>query len=841
MNISKTTMALMLALPLLCACQNAAQVAGDTRLYESGASRELADQRKRKIKDLRYTLRFDLPEERRKPVTGEETIRLRLDGRQELLLDFKASPTAVRSMHVNGGTTACDLRNEHIIIPADKTRKGENEIRISFTAGDQSLNRRDDYMYTLVVPDRARTLFPCFDQPNLKAVFTLTLGVPAGWQAVSNTYVADERTRGGRKVVSFAPTEPLSTYLFSFVAGRLHRKDYADGERRISAYYRETDPAKVAQLDTIFRQVSAALRWQEEYTGMKYPFAKYDIIIVPGFQFGGMEHTGATLYNDTQLFLNANATPDEELARAALIAHETSHMWFGDLVTMDWFDDVWTKEVFANYYAARITEPLFPGINHSLNWMKTYAAAALSEDRTPGNTAIRQTLGNMKDAGLVYNQIVYNKAPVMMKKIVELMGEDAFRDGIREYLSTYAYGNATWDDLVRILDRKTNCDLKAFSDVWVNEKGMPTVTFSLGGRQLTVAQHDPDGRGLVWPQRFNVTVQGQQRDTTFEVSIADSVHTVELSFTPQRVLPNTDGRGYGLFVPDSASRQWMLAHWHETKDDATRQAILMLLHENYQAKLIGDEPWADALLRGLACERNPLVASTVTGCLAMPMRLLPDEKRSAVEAWLLVQSTTHPLPSCRTALLRLLTTEAHGEATIDSLYAIWKGQTTDLLGENDYTNLAYELAVRKPAECSDILAEQRKRISNPDRLRQFNFISPAAVADTTRLDSVFRSLSQAENRRTEPWAVASLRLLCHPARGTYAVKHIRPALELMSEVQRTGDIFFPRNWAGALLARRTDRAAYGEVSTFLNDNPDFPTMLRSKVLQAAYPLYRLYE
>ena len=130
-----------------------------------------------------------------------------------------------------------------------------------------------------------------------------------------------------------------------------------------------------------------------------------------------------TLYNDTQMFLSENPTPDEELRRTQLIAHETAHMWFGDLVTMNWFDDVWTKEVFANYFAALITEPLFPQVNHQLNWMKTYTAASLSEDRTPGTTAIRQPLDNLQNAGLIYGQIIYNKAPVMMVKLVESMGK----------------------------------------------------------------------------------------------------------------------------------------------------------------------------------------------------------------------------------------------------------------------------------------------------------------------------------------------------------------------------------------------------------------------------------
>ena len=150
----------------------------------------------------------------------------------------------------------------------------------------------------------------------------------------------------GRKLITFKPTEPLSTYLFSFVAGKLQRAEYQDGERTIVAYHREVDERKVAQLEVIFEQVASSLHWLEEYTGIAYPFAKYSLIILPGFQYGGMEHTGATLYNDTRMFLSEYPTLDEELSRTELIAHETAHMWFGDYVTMEWFDDVWTKEVF---------------------------------------------------------------------------------------------------------------------------------------------------------------------------------------------------------------------------------------------------------------------------------------------------------------------------------------------------------------------------------------------------------------------------------------------------------------------------------------------------------------
>lgn len=833
-----TCVAAVAMIASMAGCQPTAQLA--SAVYDSGTSLELAQLRKSEIKDLRYNLFFSLPEKKSQRVKGKATLRLRIDTQQELVLDFKTAAESIASVVVNGKDTKYTFSNEHIIIPVNATRKGENTIDVVFTANDQSLNRNDDFMYTLLVPDRARTLFPCFDQPNLKARFTLSLDVPADWQAVTNTSEESERVNGDRKSIAFGTTEPLSTYLFAFAAGKLERKEYHDGERRIAAYYRETDTAKVAQLDTIFKQVCASLRWQEEYTGIPYPFAKYDFVILPGFQFGGMEHTGATFYNDRSMFLSANPTPDEELARAQLIAHETSHMWFGDLVTMDWFDDVWTKEVFANYYAACITEPMFPDVNHQLNWLKTYTAAALSEDRTTGTTPIRQPLDNLRNAGLVYSQIVYDKAPVMMKKIVELMGEDKFREGIREYLNKYAYGNATWDDLIAILDSKTDHDLKAFSQVWVNAKGMPQIKFETAGTTLTVSQTDPYGRGLLWPQSFAVTVCGVDRDTVVTVDMADSLSTVSLPFSPQRVLPNTDGRGYGLFVPDAASLQWLLLHWHETPDATARQSLLMVLYEDYMARLVSDEAWISALLRGLRSEDNALIASAVVSRLPMPLRELTAERRDSVEKELYHLSYDHKLKSCRTQLMRTLASVACSPDVVNRLHLLWKDQSSDLLGERDYTNMAYELALRLPEQADTILTEQRSRITNPDRLRQFDYISRAVVADTVRLDSLFASLLKAENRRIEPWASAALGYLNHPVRGDYSVKYIRPALEALSDVQRTGDIFFPRNWVGALLSGHNERAAYDEVKTFLDAHPDYSPLLRSKILLAAYPLYRKY-
>ena len=806
------------------------------KLYEEGISLELAQLRKQEIKDLKYGLYFSIPEQKQEAVEGEAHIHFSLQKPQEIILDFRESADKIKEVFVNGQASKYTFMNEHLIVPKASTSKGENEVHIQFTAGDQSLNRNDEFLYTLLVPDRARTVFPCFEQPNLKAEFTLQLEVPTDWEAVSNTSIQSESTENGRKHITFQPTEPLSTYLFSFVAGKLKKVEYADGERILTAYHRETDTKKVAQLDIIFQQVAASLHWLEDYTAIPYPFAKYSFIILPGFQYGGMEHTGATLYNDTRMFLSEHPTLDEELARAKLIAHETAHMWFGDYVTMDWFNDVWTKEVFANYFAACITEPLFPNVNHSLNWMKTYTAASLAEDRTMGSNSIRQPLDNLRNAGLIYGNIIYNKAPVMMQKLVEIMGEEAYREGIQEYLKTYAYGNATWDDLIAILDSKTEEDLATFSDVWVNQKGMPHITFTNRCGQLEIRQKDPLNRGLLWPQRFNITFQGEEDETTsVEINLTNETYALTVPLGTQAILPNTDGRGYGLFIPDDSSKEWLLKHWQETKDDTARQSLLMLLYENYQARLISDKEWMNALLTGLEVEKNVLTASTICSYLGDPLREIGNE---ALEEQLWQWTEKHPLASCRLQLTRCLISNAQAPKSIDKLYHIWEKQSHPLLNERDYMTLAYELALHRPDNHDDILTTQRKRITNPDRLRQFDFISQAVTPDTLKADAFFQSLMKAENRRIEPWAASALAYLNHPLRQPSSVKYIRPGLEILQEVQRTGDIFFPKNWVSALLRNYKSKEAYQEVQAFFEAYPEYSPLLKNKILQAAWPLYR---
>ena len=397
---------------------------------EAGISQELARERAAAVRDLRYELELQVPATRGIPVTGRVISRFALATLGRVVLDFSRPQDAVRAVRLDGRDVAYELVNGHLVIASASA--GSHYVAIDFVAGDEALNRSDEFLYSLFVPARARLAFPCFDQPDLKARYSLTLTVPAGWQAVSNgaaIRTADGARGPGTTTLVFAETQPLPTYLFAFAAGRFSVETAERNGRQFRLFHRETDAAKVARnRDAIFDLHAAALAWLEDYTAIPYAFGKFDIVAIPAFTFGGMEHAGAIFYNASNLLLDESATQNQLLDRANVIAHETSHMWFGDLVTMRWFNDVWMKEVFANFMADKIVNPSFPAVNHELRFLLAHYPSAYSVDRTDGTNAIRQVLGNLDEAGQMYGPIIYDTAPVVMRQLEMIMGAGPFRD-----------------------------------------------------------------------------------------------------------------------------------------------------------------------------------------------------------------------------------------------------------------------------------------------------------------------------------------------------------------------------------------------------------------------------
>ena len=427
----------------------------------------------------------------------------------------------------------------------------------------------------------------------------------------------------------------------------------------------------------------------------------------------------------------------------------------------------------------------------------------------------------------------------MLEKLVELMGEEACREGIHQYLVTYGYNNATWDNLIEILDARTDKNLAAFSAVWVNSKGMPWIDFSIEGDSLVVKQSDPYNRGLNWPQSFMVAMVGKEglsgRLQEIEIILSGEAVKIPIDREATYVLPNCCGRGYGYFRYPAASLEWILENWYRIGDETCRQAQLMNLYEAFQHGEIDANTWLNSLVKGLPFEKNALVASTVCSYIGAP---LVEAGNGGVEVALMELTESHPLKSCRQQLLRALISAASEESVCNKLYEIWAAAKHPLLSENDYMTLAYELAILYPEKQQEIISTQSARIHNPDRKQQFEFIARATAPDTAAQEELFHYLLKAENRRTEPWALKTLGYLCHRSREGQAVKYIRPALDSLEYIQRTSDIFFPQNWTRTLLGNRYSPEALAQVEEFLIDNPNLQPLLRSKILQAAWSLQR---
>jgi|RhiMethySRZTD1v2_1073278.scaffolds.fasta_scaffold03387_17 aminopeptidase N len=824
-----------------------------------GVSEALARERAASIHDVRYDLRFVVPSARSEPVRGRATVRVTLNAPHRLVLDFAQPPDRVARVSINGRDAAAQHVDGHLIVPAALTKAGDNSVDVEFTSGDEALNRSDEFLYTLFVPARAQLAFPCFDQPDLKARFTLSLEVPESWQAVANGTELEQPgadVPAGRRGVRFAETPPLPTYLFAFVTGRFSVETATRNGRVMRMFHRETDAAKVARnRDAIFDLHARSLQWLEDYTAIPYAFGKFDVVMIPSFQFGGMEHAGAILYNQSAQLLDASATQNQLLDRASTIAHETAHMWFGDLVTMKWFNDVWMKEVFANFMAAKIVNPSFPDVNHELRFLLAHYPVAYQVDRTAGTNPIRQQLANLNEAGQLYGPIIYQKAPIVVRQLETMLGEAALRDGLREYLKRHAFGNATWLDLVRLLDERTPENVAAWSRAWVEERGRPEFTNSLRfdprGRiaALTLTMSDPLKRNLVWPQRIRVALGYADGPRTIAVDVNGRSTIVRGAAGMERplyVLPNGGGVGYGLFLLDEGSRTYLLQHVEEIPDALTRGSAWVTLWDNLLDGRIGPGAFIDAAMRALTRESDEqnvqLVLSNATRAF---WKYLPPAERAsraaALEGALQQGLDRAPTQSQKSAWFNAYRDTVLSREGLTWLERVWRREEKVpglTFAEADEITMAMELAVREVPNWKAILDAQLARTENPDRKARFAFSMPALSDDPAVREQAFARFANVENRRREAWVLESEAYLNHPLRAAHAARFVRPALDLLREIQRTGDIFFPGRWMNATLSGHRTPEVAATVRRFLAANPQYPERLRWTILSAADELFR---
>jgi len=816
-----------------------------------GVSIELAKWRKQTISDVMYRLQFNIPLQKDSPVNGNESISFSLKQiEQPLQIDFKGNSDQVISITANKNNIPINYTNEHIIIDKNYLVSGENEVTIHFVAGNQSLNRNDNYLYTLLVPDRARTVFPCFDQPDLKAIFKLTLTFPKDWQASANGVLKDSALSDKSKIYYFANSDTISTYLFSFVAGKFF-KVTQNCDRAMNFLYRETDTTKVNNsIPVIFQTQCDALKFLEAYTGMPFPFQKFDFVAIPSFQFGGMEHVGNIYYHASTLFLNKGATQNQINNRINVLAHETSHMWFGDLVTMKWFDDVWVKEVYAQFMADEIAQKELPSQNFQLLFITQHYPSAYNVDRTSGANPIHQPLKNLQDAGTLYGNIIYDKAPIMMKQLEMLIGKDTLMFGLRKYLKRYAFGNASWDDLINILEKESHHNLKKWDDVWVNMPGRPIISSKINyaGKKITsfsLRQKAEYGVNKNWPQLFSVAFIYEDRIDTVQVNMNDT--SVELKSIvgkdkPLSILFNSTGDGYGVFPVDTN----MFNNFFLVKDPVMRASFCINAYESMLNRSnVSPKQLLLFYLNNELSEKEELTLKLITRQItSIFWKLFSPRQRIEIAPFLEEKlwnaMNLENISGNKKVLLNAYESIATSKTAQDNLYRIWKDKKPPeniILSDDDYTYIASELAVRNYPD-KEIIDTQLSRITDADRKNKFAFIIPALSSNPAIRDSFFNSLLNRKNRRNEDWVLDALDYLHHPLRTGTSIKYLERSLGIIEEIQQTGDVFFLGDWLHANLDNYQTPQAEKIVTHYLGSHKGLNPKLKAKILQAADGLFR---
>ena len=361
------------------------------------------------------------------------------------------------------------------------------------------------------------------------------------------------------------------------------------------------------------------------------------------------------------------------------------------------------------------------------------------------------------------------------------MGEAPFREGLRQYLRQYSFANATWDDLIRILDRQQpQAGILAFDRQWVKQAGASDMT----------------------------------------VTVADG------AFDPMV---------YGRYRLSDNDLEDLLAHWY-TLPETRRFAAMMYLYESWIRHQVNHCRVFDALFEGLNRQDNPLVRSSCLNYLLAIVRQSEGEERADFEQRLFTMGSQTTDPVVRRLLLQDLTRIAIAPAVADSVYRLWKSGSDATFNERDYMQMAYHQALLHPDRWEEIIQQQRGRLTNADMLREFDFVSRGCHPDAGVQQQLFLSLLQKENRTVEPYATALLSLLNDPLREPLSNRYVTPGLDVLEEIQQTGDIFFPLAWCNALLGGHRSPAAAELVQAFLDARPHYPAALRGKLLQAAFML-----
>lgn len=822
----------------------------------SGIALSLAQARAERVgAPVEYALSFDLAKGSGR-VTGRAVVTFDLIGSEaDLPIDFGGSDLS--NVTLNGVPLAPRLVENHIVLPGESLHPGTNTFACSFTSEVaptgtpltvyEDSSDGSEYYYTLVVPADAHRLFPCFDQPDIKGTFALQLTTPTDWVAVANGKEAREPV-GDRLRWTFEPSKPLSTYLFAFAAGPfdvVSQPGVAGSVRGLTEpmrIYHRASKAEDVDVATLFNMHARSVAWQEHYFGYDYPFGKLDIVLCPGFPYGGMEHAGAIFYRETALAFDHEPTELERLRRSTLIYHEVSHQWFGNLVTMRWFDDLWLKEGFATFVGYRTLDALEPEMNAWMRFHQRVKPAALRIDVTEGTTPIWQELDNLADAKSAYGPIVYNKAPVVLRQLEQDLGEDVFRDGVRVFVKRHAFENATWRDLLAAIGETAGTDLGPWSEMWILDRGLPLVSAIAESKdEIVVGQTDllraDPNTWRAWPMSVRVLMgfaDGSRKTVTATFADGKTLRPLPAQAErPEWMLANADGVAFALVTLDVASTKYWLAHLHEEEDPLVKAVAFSALWDTVKVGKADPRAFADTMLRVIERERDPQTWSSAMGALrtSLVRYLAPEDaaapaRRAAdLLGTLLHDDSASPI---RLQALRSLAGVSRDDDALARVERILDGTEKvpglELGVQDRFRLVTVLLASERPGAAERL----RKLESSGDDVARWAYQARAAIPSARSKEEYFASFMQ-PGEPPEQWISGALGPFHWPGQEALTLPYLEKALDAAEWVKAHRRIFFMPAWLESFLGGHASPEALAIVEEWIAKHPDLPVDIRRKL------------
>jgi aminopeptidase N len=484
------------------------------------------------------------------------------------------------------------------------------------------------YLYTQFEVADSRRVFTVFEQPDLKATFAFTVTAPADWQVVSNQPTPEAEPAGpGNARWRFAPTERLSSYVTALVAGPYHRveSEYRLGDRVVPlGIYCRASLAEYLDADVIFEETRQGFEFFEREFGMPYPFTKYDQLFVPEFNSGAMENAGCVTHNEDYVFRSRVPQVAYE-RRAVTILHELAHMWFGDLVTMTWWDDLWLNESFAEWASTLATAEATRWTTAWTTFSNTDKTWAYRQDQLPSTHPIAAEINDLEDVEVNFDGITYAKGASVLKLLAAWVGREQFVAGIRSYFRKYAWGNTTLADLLRELEETSGRDLKAWSAEWLETAGVNTLrpvfetdadgrftSFvveqsapeawpTLRSHRLAIGLYERSGDGLVRRHRVEGDVTGGRTEVPELVGLPQ----------PDLVLVNDDDLTYAKIRLDERSLATLTSSLGEMTDTLSRSLCWSAAWDMLRDAEMSCTDYVSLALAGIGAETDSSVVRTV--------------------------------------------------------------------------------------------------------------------------------------------------------------------------------------------------------------------------------------